>query len=493
MQPPNEPAPTNPANPAWARDLPRLLAALRDVLVVADRDMRVSYVSPSVFDVLGYAPGALVGRSILDLLHPDEHPIARRHIAERFAARNGRTLVHRSVHADGRVRYLESMIDVLHDDAGTFRGAVFNARDVTDRVHQQQRLEREVAVRGALVELTNELLSTQVDAAFYQHALERAIALVPDAQGGSVMLEREDGRLGFVAAVGFDLGALQVVSIDVEAMRRGDVPRAERRQLRPRPPGFSEFALDVLRHAGRRDEIRVALAVPLLVAGKVHGYLNLDHFERADAFGVDDLETAEAIGAQVSVALQRRLLERDLQRERARFERLATHDALTDLPNRRLFHERLDQAIARVRRHGGRFALLYVDLDGFKQVNDRHGHEVGDRVLQATGDRLRATVRVEDTVARLGGDEFGAMVEGVATVEEACAVAQKLRGAIAATLPGDDWRLDASIGVAIFPDHGADTDAIMRAADGAMYHVKARGAGGVACADEATARRAVRR
>ena len=463
------------------RDLRRVLGSLRDVLVLTDDELRITFVSPSVETVLGYPPAALLGRSVLDLLHPEELPIAAGFAATRFAERQGRTLTHRTIHADGRVRYLESMIEVL-EDGDAYLGVVFNARDVTERIEERARLEREVAFSRSLVDLTNELLSARLDVRFHQHALERAIALVPDAQGGSMLLrDGDDGRFGYVAAVGFDLRELRAVRLSPRELGRSDPPRVERIRVAKEIEHLASGPLGVLRGAGRLDAIRATLCVPIVVAGEPRGYLNLDNFEDRDAFGEDAHAIATAISAQVAVALQRLTLESDLQRERERYERLAGHDPLTGLPNRRLFQDRLVQAVARVRRGGGSIAVAYVDLDGFKAVNDERGHDVGDALLAAVGRRLADAVRDQDTVARLGGDEFGALLLGIQGVEEAELVAAKLRAAIREPLglPDGDAHLDASVGVALFPDHGRDADALMRAADGAMYRVKGEGRGGV--------------
>ncbi|MFO8151323.1 MAG: sensor domain-containing diguanylate cyclase [Trueperaceae bacterium] len=460
--------------------LRRALASLRDLLVIVDDAMRIVYVSPSVGAVMGYAPEQLIGRTLRDVIHHDEHEALEQLIGERFASRAGGVIVHRSPHADGGFRYLETMIQLL-EEHGRFVGAAFSARDVTQRIAEQLRLEREVAFRGALVALTNELLGSMVDARFYQHALERAVELVPDAQAGSLLLSLGEDTFRFEAAVGYDLEALRRLTLTLSDIGHAGEPRTERVQGHA-PLGLEREKLDVLERVGRRGEIRVTLSVPITLAGEIHGLLNLDHFDRDDAFDDDDRSTAEAIAAQVSAAVQRRVLEAELQAEHARFERLATHDALTELPNRRLFLDRLGQALAAAGRKGRRVALLFIDLDGFKQVNDRHGHEVGDTLLRQVAARMAASLRAEDTIARLGGDEFGALLIDVQQEEEdAVVVARKLLAAVAAApaAVGIATEVGASIGVAFFPDDGKDADALLRAADDAMYRVKSAGKLGV--------------
>lgn len=160
----------------------------------------------------------------------------------------------------------------------------------------------------------------------------------------------------------------------------------------------------------------------------------------------------------------------------------ASHDTLTDLPNRMLFMDRLDSAIERSRRHQRRFGLAYIDIDGFKPVNDTHGHPVGDELLQAIADRLRALLRTEDTVARLGGDEFAVILESLAEGEVAglkvCEVIghDLRRPYLLATAGGPvTVTIGASIGLAMFPPHGDSREQLIRAADDAMYAAKRGG------------------
>lgn len=155
----------------------------------------------------------------------------------------------------------------------------------------------------------------------------------------------------------------------------------------------------------------------------------------------------------------------------------ALHDGLTDLPNRTLFFDRLRHALRGQPRRRGVTALLFVDLDGFKAVNDDHGHEIGDQVLVAVAERLRDTVRAADTVARLGGDEFIVLLADLDSPQLAGAVAEKLRIALARPLPGvpEAVHLSASIGIAVSPRDGTDPDQLVSRADTAMYRAKHAG------------------
>lgn len=158
-------------------------------------------------------------------------------------------------------------------------------------------------------------------------------------------------------------------------------------------------------------------------------------------------------------------------------EQLAHHDALTGLPNRTLFEERLQQAMTRSKRHGHHAALLYVDLDDFKPVNDAHGHAAGDTLLQQVARRLAANVRESDTVCRLGGDEFVVVLDHLPHRQAAERIARALCAAIREPFLLEDQMLQisVSIGIALFPDDALDAHALTLNADTAMYGAKRLG------------------
>ena len=169
------------------------------------------------------------------------------------------------------------------------------------------------------------------------------------------------------------------------------------------------------------------------------------------------------------------------RRAEARIAHMAHHDALTDLPNRVLFHERMRDALARLRRrNGASVAVLCLDLDHFKDVNDTLGHSAGDDLLEAVADRLRSCIRQGDVVARLGGDEFALLQDGAEQPRDASALAERVVAALETPfeLEGHRVRVGASLGIAVAPGDGQDADRLLRCADMALYRAKAEGRGG---------------
>lgn len=175
------------------------------------------------------------------------------------------------------------------------------------------------------------------------------------------------------------------------------------------------------------------------------------------------------------IALARDISER--RQHQLKLEFLAHHDPLTQLPNRLLFSDRLQQAIAQTRRNQRLLAIVMLDLDGFKQVNDTMGHEIGDRLLIQVAQRLRECTRAGDTICRLGGDEFALLIGDLTTVEEGSLTFQRILESVGTSYRIDEFelRISASIGITIFPFDDGDADTLMRHADQSMYIAKQSG------------------
>jgi|GEM_PF-6872518 len=196
------------------------------------------------------------------------------------------------------------------------------------------------------------------------------------------------------------------------------------------------------------------------------------------ATGIEVVAGRFAVVSHVDIT-DRRLAEMDAARR-------ADRDDLTGLLNRGAFRQRLTEALARTKQRGVRVAVLFVDLDGFKQINDRFGHRVGDVLLEEVGGRLGRSFRVEDAVARFGGDEFVLFVQEGGPDGTFGRVAERLHECLAKPIAvGDEtFGIEASIGVSLCPDHGNDVDALVFAADEAMYQAKRHGPGGTAFAGD---------
>jgi diguanylate cyclase (GGDEF)-like protein len=183
----------------------------------------------------------------------------------------------------------------------------------------------------------------------------------------------------------------------------------------------------------------------------------------------DDGRAQRVIGVAMNIT-ERKMAEQ-------RVAHMAHHDALTGLPNRVLLRDRIQQAIAQAHRAGTQLAVLFLDLDRFKTINDSLGHQLGDRLLQSVASRILVCVREGDTVSRVGGDEFVIVIPGIESAVDASSVASKILEVLASAfhLQGNDLHVAASIGISLYPSDGADAETLMRNADTAMYHAKDTG------------------
>ena len=225
---------------------------------------------------------------------------------------------------------------------------------------------------------------------------------------------------------------------------------------------------------GARSEI----AVPLVVEGRVIGVLNAES-TRSGAYGEEDVRTLSVVAQQAAVVLRSAELQEETRR-------LAITDPLTGLHNRRFFVERLEEHLGRAERYGEKLALLLLDTDYLKAVNDQYGHHVGDHALQRIAAALRLVLRESDEVARIGGDEYAALLLQ-ADKPLALGIAHRLKkdlcGAGLTADGGEPIELSCSVGIALYPDDASDAKTLLRVADLALYHAKARGRNEISAAD----------
>lgn len=219
-------------------------------------------------------------------------------------------------------------------------------------------------------------------------------------------------------------------------------------------------------HPTPPPHIEQALEVSETAEGKVQ--------EAADKLAVVNIALSDAVH-------ERNILEVQLAEITELAEKsphASFHDALTGLPNRALSNDRLEHGLAQAKRHGWHLAVMFIDLDDFKKINDTHGHDAGDRVLKIIATRLTDCTRDDDTLSRLGGDEFLYVLTEYKSERDLAAIAEKLVLMIQVPceiLVGDNTvreAVSASIGIAIFPKHGNTSDALIKSADSAMYRAK---------------------
>lgn len=352
---------------------------------------------------------------------------------------------------------------------------------LADERERAPALQRAAAFRRGVLGLMRDALAAPGGPVSpYQHLLQAAVRYVPGAQAGS-MLERDgDGRYRFVAAWGFDLAGRAQDAVDSGALPVG-APTVVLSGLdtqgfaRLAPPGSAAAT------PGDGEAQQSSLVIPVGVGDEPVGYLLLHAFGHADAFPPEAVELGAVLGHLAAALVQRLRLEADLQAEREKLDHLTHHDPLTGLPNRILLMDLLRRALARDARDGCMTGLLLLDLDGFQRVNDRHGHEVGDRLLAQLSERLRERMRDIDTVAHLGGDEFALVASGLERIGDVRVLAQQALEASRAVfdLGAVDVHVGGSIGVAIAPHDATDAEGLLQNATLAMQRTKQRDRGEV--------------
>ncbi len=375
-------------------------------------------------------------------------------------------LDYRMLHKDGHVVWIRDNSVLLPVPGGTplWHGMLM---DVTDQKQVEQRLERQSAAQAAVAHLGEHALAGMPIHDLLDEACRAATdVLGVDAAGASEI--RED-RL----------------TLDVRAEYGWSTPERlrDRDRLDPGTPSshilqtgkpllISDWehetrfsATDLVVEQGIRSSIGVR------VEGPVNPWGIFRVFSRQpNVFTEADVNFVVSVANILADAIERQEAEDAMQHR-------ALHDALTGLPNRVLFTDRLEQALERVRRHAGSFAaILFIDVDHFKQVNDTLGHQAGDDLLISVAARLREAVRPSDTVARFGGDEFGLLLEEIASERVAIATAERIAAGFARpfVLDAGSQFVTASTGIALADGH-QDAHALLRDADAAMYRAKQRG------------------
>ncbi|HMJ36536.1 MAG TPA: EAL domain-containing protein [Baekduia sp.] len=438
-------------------------------MLLVGLDGVVHKVNRAMCELLGGPPQRLVGACITEFQHPDE--LDGTELGELLRGerdgfqQDGR---YRDVH--GHDRHGSVTVALVRDDAGVAQHAIVQLQDITARVAARRR-------EAALAALGRHALSVESLADLFAEATRTAAATL-DAPYATLLEACDAGEI--LAAEGWDgepaRGHAVAVLDAPDAVVLDDVAVA--------PPGIDTAALVA---AG----VHCGAAVAVLGEGEAPFAVLAVHARGGTRLNEYDVAFLRSAANVLTAALRREAAEQELRHR-------TLHDPLTRLPNRALLVDRVRLALPRARRDGKALAVLVLDLDDFKNVNDTYGHDAGDELLRALAPRLQGALRANDTLARLGADEFVALCEGLEDPEEALGVAERLLAATAEPLPvpvvGEEVRCTASIGIALAGagDDG-DAEGLLRDADLAMHRAKAAGPGGYEIFEHAMRTRALQR
>jgi len=435
--------------------LANVMDLLLDAVCVVDKQGRFVFVSAACEQIFGYTPAEMVGKPMLDLVFPEDRALTLQAVDEVVAGTIKPNFENRYVRKDGRV--VDIMWSARWSEADQVRVAV--ARDITAR-------KRAESMQAALYAISEAAYGAENLLALFQRIHLIIGELLPALNFFVALYDAQQNELTFPYYVdAHDVAPapqkLYANTLSAEIIRSGEallVTPETRADLRAQKP------LDVGANALEW------LGVPLHAMKGIIGALVVQSYSGAVSYNEKDIELLQFVSRQIAAAIERKQME-------VLLEHAAHHDPLTSLPNRELFYDRLQAALKLAQRESTRLALLYLDLDSFKHINDTFGHATGDLLLQEVAERLKAVVRESDTVGRVGGDEFLVLLNGVHTADHATMIAEKIRAALSHPfeLGPQPVQISPSIGIALHPEHGDDYKQLARCADEAMYRAKKAG------------------
>ena len=402
------------------RLLDSMVAAASDAIFVKDRSGRYTLANRAAADFVGLPPEALLGKSDAQLFSAETATLIGRHDQQVVESRQTLSHDEQVLTAQGRELVFSVSRGPLFDETGAVSGLFGIARDITERKRAELTQQEAAAVfessyEGIMV-LDDARRIVRVNPAFV-----RITGYTPAEALGKppLWLDAEGRDGGFASAPWAALQAQGFWSGEVWSRRRG----------------------------GERYAQLLSLSAVRDAAGAVQHYI--------------------ALFSDIS----------QLKNHQAELDLAAHYDPLTGMPNRRLLADRLEQAIARSARSGKSLAVCQLDLDGFRQINERHGHGAGDALLKAVANHLKHALRAEDTLARLGGDEFALLLADIDSPADCANILNRVLAAIATpvSIAGTTLQISASIGVSLYPDDNVDGDTLLRHADQAMYLAKESG------------------
>ena len=370
----------------------------------------------------GYTPEEMTGMKSFSIVHPEDKGFARLSASLMLKGKRSAPYAFRIITKDGQIRWImETVTSILYNGERAILG---NSMDITERKRIEEALRQSEERYRTILE--------NIDDGYYETDLEGNFILFNEA---------------FEMILGYSKGELAGMNyrklLDGETAQA--VPKTFARVCRTGKPERGEWS--VTKKDGSRGFLEVSVALIRNAAGEPTGFRGVIH-------DITARKEAERV-----------------------ITHMAYHDPLTGLPNRILFNDRLSMAIIHSQRKKLRFALLILDLDHFKQVNDTFGHSVGDGLLRSVGTRLQNLLRKSDTVARMGGDEFLILLQDISRPESAVTIAGKILKEFKKPFVVEPHTLTVttSIGIAVHPDDGEDGETLMIHADAALYRAKREG------------------
>ena len=403
-----------------------------DIVLVTDKQLQLQYVSPSIKDCLGYSSGQLMeDGKLLQILGLEAHrqgllqalaetPVSLEEEREDFE----QVFELEAQTSAGNPLPVEVRVSVLRDEYQLLEGLLIVVRDISERL----RMEADLRMAAKVFESSHE-------------------GIYITGKHGLIVQANES----FYRITGYRKE--QVIGCKPSQLNSGWHDKSFVEDIKPSLQTNGSWSGELMSRRSNGEAFLIWMSI----------YEVNDSHEQLIGTITSFRDITEAKSSEESI------------------RKLAYYDPLTDLPNRQLFADRLSQAVQRANRNRQYLAILFMDLDGFKEVNDRHGHATGDKLLTEVGKRLKECIRSDDTVARMGGDEFTVILNALQNRETAETAAAQVAGKIISYLnqsfeiAGREVSIGTSIGIALYPDDSNEQEQLIKMADTAMYHAKQAG------------------
>lgn len=386
-------------------------------------DGRFRFVNPKFQEYVGYTAGELIGMNSLDIVHPEDRMSVKANAVKMLKMHHNQPYEFRTITKSGQIKWTMETVSSVYFDGK--RSVLGHYVDINDRKKSEEILK-------ASEERYRTILDN-IEDGYYEVDLKGVLTFFNESLCRIFGYSRKE-LIGTKTSQYVDKNALnKIYNMSRKIFETGQ------------PKKHADF--QIICKDGFKRHIEISSSLIKDLSGNPVGF-------RGIARDIDERKKAEST-----------------------IFHMAYHDTLTGLPNRMLFNDRLNMAISIARRNNKKFAVMMLDLDRFKQINDLLGHDIGDLLLQNAGYRLRSHLRRSDTVARMGGDEFMLLLQGINKKQDAEAIARKIADSFHQNfvLENHELKVTVSIGIAIYPDSGTDFDTLKKNADIAMYKVKEKG------------------
>lgn len=450
-----------------------LMACAPDAIYVHDAEGNILEVNQAACEQTGYTMAALCRMKVHDLDQLRGEQDISSLLAGMISEQRSQQ-VFRSWHqcANGSELPVEINVTLMYREPTPLFVAI--VRDTSERMRLQQSLEHKIAFNQLLLDISTRLVNLRPE------NLDRAIEHVLADVGHFFAVDR-----AYLFSIDHQHKThtnthewtAEGITPEIEQLQNMPLtyfPWIMKRLLQQRVVHVPDVSALPEEASGEREEwmregIQSIILVPILRSGRTRGFIGLDAVSQPRSWTDDIRDNLRLLAQLLASAMDAASMGRELKR-------LAYHDPLTNLPNRQLLDDRIEQAVARVHREGRKLAVMLIDLDDFKLINDSLGHSAGDELLCQVARRLNLIIRESDTVARLGGDEF-VMVFDVESVDDASSLAERALETISAPvlIQGHSIVTHPSLGITLLPDDETDPSKLLRNADLAMYAAKAAG------------------